>query len=53
MKSLDQSSCIPSRTRGRLVSPSKDLVGVLEQAELEWNVEQLLSLKNSLTFHPM
>ena len=33
MKSLDQSSYISSRTRGGLVNPSKDLVGVLEQAE--------------------
>ena len=53
MKSLDQSSYISSRTRDGLVNPSKDLVGILEQAELEWNVKQLLSLNNSLTFHPM
>ena len=36
MKSLNQSSCISAHTRGGLVNPSKDLVGVLEQAEHEF-----------------
>ena len=39
MKSLDQSSYISARTRCGLVNPSKDLVGILEQAEYEFRLQ--------------
>ena len=41
MKSSDQSSSfISARTRGGLVNPSKDLVGILEEAECFFRMHQ-------------
>ena len=52
MKSLDQSSYISSRTRGGLVNPSKDLVGILEQAEYEFR-QQVIKKKSTLRNIPI
>ena len=52
MKSLDQSSYISARTRGGLVNPSKDLVGVLEQAEYEFR-QQVSERKSTLRKIPI
>ena len=52
MKSLDHSSYISSRTRGGLVNPSKDLVGILEQAEYEFR-QQVIKKKSTLRNIPI
>ena len=49
MKSPDMSSFIASRTRGELVNPSGDLVGILEEAEKTFRqhvCESKLTLRN-------
>ena len=52
MRSLDQSSYISARTRGGLVNPSKDLVGILEQAEYEFR-QQVSEEKSTLRNIPI
>ncbi len=51
MRSLDQSSYISARTRGGLVNPSTDVVGILEQAEYEFR--QQVSEKSTLRNIPI
>ncbi|CAB3982870.1 Hypothetical predicted protein [Paramuricea clavata] len=55
MRSLDQSSYISACTRGGLVNPSKDLVGILEQAEYEFQqqVRQVSEEKSTLRNIPI
>ena len=52
MRSLDQSSYISARTRGGLVNPSKDLVGILEKAEYEFR-QQVSEEKSTLRNIPI